>query len=337
MQGSTEESSMAEHSPLVVIGASLGGLSALRTIFSSLPSDFPTPIMVVMHVGSRESMLPAILSSSSKLPVRHAENGAPLEAGTILIAPSNQHMLVERNRARLTHGPKENHARPAIDPLFRSAAIAHGSRVIGVILTGNLDDGVVGLQAIKDYGGIAIVQDPDDAEAACMPQSALQYVSVDYCLPLVDIAATLAKLAVQSRSQAMPGKDGEKVIMENRFASDQEPVPTMADLDRIGTRSTQTCPECGGTLWEIKDASPVRYRCHTGHSLTGNSLLQVQNRLSEDAMWSAVRALHEKHSLLKRLASEALRRGAKESAEEHEAAAEQAAQHAQALRKIISS
>ena len=327
---------MNEHSHLVVIGTSLGGLNALRTIFSSLPPDFSAPILVVMHLGSQESLLPTILAPTSMLPVRHAENGMVLAAGTILIAPSNRHLLVDNNRVRLTHGPKENHARPAIDPLFRSAAIAYGNRAIGIILTGTLDDGVVGLQAIKDYGGIAVVQDPANAEAACMPQSALDYVSVDHCLSLEDIAAMLVKLVNQSQGLAMKAIDSEIIIMENRFASGEEPVPAMAELDRIGTRSTQTCPECGGTLWEINASHPVRFRCHTGHCLTGNSLLQVHDRYSEDALWSAVRALHEKHTLLKRLASEARNRGAKETAEEHEATAEQAMEHAQALRKIIS-
>ncbi|HEX8886487.1 MAG TPA: chemotaxis protein CheB [Noviherbaspirillum sp.] len=328
---------MGENNTVIVIGASLGGLGALRTIFSRLPVSFPAPILVVMHVGSHESMLPSILSLSTVLSVRHAENGMTLEAGRILVAPSDQHLLVERHQVRLTHGPKENHARPAIDPLFRSAAIAHGSRVIGVILTGNLDDGVVGLQAIKDYGGTAIVQDPREAEAPCMPQSALAYVDVDYCLPLDGIASKLLELADRSERAAVHIQASERDIMENRFASGDEPIPVIADLDRIGTRSTQTCPECGGTLWEINDSFPVRFRCHTGHSLTGNAMVRVQNRLSEDAIWSAVRALHEKHTLHKRLATDALRRGAADVANEHRAAAEQANQHAQALRKIISS
>lgn len=326
---------MDDDAAVVVMGASLGGLSALRTIFSRLPADFPAPILVTMHVGSSESVLPGILSMSSALPVRHAQDGAPLEAGTILIAPSNRHLLVERRRVRLSHGPKENHARPAVDPMFRSAAIALGSRVIGVVLSGNLDDGVVGLQAIKDYGGTSVVQDPASAEAAGMPQSALQYVDVDYCLPPEEIASTLVQLAARFPGHAAHHPHHELAIMENRFAAGDEPAPGMDELDRVGTRSTQTCPECGGTLWEINASSPVRYRCHTGHSFTGNALLQVQNRLSEDALWGAVRALHEKHTLHKRLASDALRRGAQDIAAEHEAAARQASAHAQALRQII--
>lgn len=327
---------MGENTALIVMGASQGGLASLRTIFSGLPADFPAPILVVMHVGSHETMLPAILSLSGALPARHAEDGATPEAGTILVAPSDHHLLVEKNRVRLSRGPKENHARPAIDPLFRSAAIAHGNRVIGVILSGNLDDGVVGLQAVKAYGGIAVVQDPKDAKATSMPESALQYVDVDYCLPLEDIASALLRLSDRPPRHAARVTENETDLMEHRFASGTEPVPTMTDLDRIGTRSTQTCPECGGTLWEINASFPVRYRCHTGHSLTGNAMLKVQDRLSEDALWGAVRALHEKHTLHKRLASDAIRRGAPDIAGEHEAAAGRAAEHAQALRRIIS-
>jgi two-component system, chemotaxis family, protein-glutamate methylesterase/glutaminase len=329
---------MGEFEHLIVIGASTGGMGALRTIFSGLPADFPAPILVVMHIGSAESILPTILASFTDLPVRHAANGSRIEPGTILIAPSDCHLLVEDDCVRLSHGPKENHARPAIDPLFRSAAIAHDTKVIGVILTGNLDDGVVGLQAVKDYGGLAIVQDPDEAEVPSMPQNALDYVDVDYCLKLDDIAVTLMKLVRQPRpenSNRPVNQSSKRSIMENRFISGEELPPSMEDLDRIGTRSVQTCPECGGTLWEINDSVPVRYRCHTGHAFTGRSLLQVQHRLSEDALWSAVRALHEKHTLLKRLASEAQRRGAGDAVAEHEAAAELAMQYAEALRKMI--
>lgn len=330
---------MGKYEHLIVIGASTGGLAALRKIFSRLPADFPAPILVVMHIGSMESVLPAILSSSTDLPVRHAANEVPLQAGTILIGPSDYHLLVEDSHVRLSHGPKENHARPAIDPLFRSAAITHNSKVIGVILTGNLDDGVVGLQAIKAYGGLAMVQDPKEAEVPSMPQNALNYVEVDYCLSLDDIAATLVKLVRQSpprKSDNSIDHSTQTSIMENRFAFGEEHFPDIEKLDRIGTRSVQTCPECGGTLWEINDSVPVRFRCHTGHAFTGRSLLQVQNRLSEDALWSAVRALHEKHTLLKRLASEAQRRGTSDAAAEHEAAAELAIQHAEALQKMIS-
>jgi two-component system chemotaxis response regulator CheB len=289
---------------------------------------------VVVHIGSCESILPAIFGMSSRLPVRQAVDGAVIEAGAILVAPSDRHLLVEDSRVRLSRGPKENHARPAIDPLFRSAAIARGSNVIGVVLTGQLDDGTVGLQAIKNHGGIAIVQDPADSEAPSMPRSALDYVDVDYCLPLDEIANTLVSLADGAVVRHGAAEDHRKAIMENRYAAGEDPGPQ--ELDRIGTRSMQTCPECGGLLWEIEGAPPLRFRCHTGHAFTSQSLLHLQSRFSEDVLWSALRALHEKHTLLRRLASDARGRKAESAAAEHEAAAGLAEQHAEALRRMLS-
>jgi two-component system chemotaxis response regulator CheB len=319
---------------LIVIGASSGGLAALKQLFSRLPPDFPAPILVTMHIGKSSSMLPHILSGVSRLPVRHPKDGEPILDGHILIAPPDHHLLVEDDRVRVLHGPKENHSRPAIDPLFRSAAIAHGARVIGVVLTGDLDDGTVGLQAIKNYGGIAMVQNPREAEAASMPQSALQYVEIDYCLPLHEIANTLVRLSYAPLKLARPAHDNPDIIMENRFVTNED--LGAAELDKLGSRSDQTCPECGGILWEMHDGPPLRFRCHTGHAFTGRALMQVQNRMSEDVLWSAVRALHEKHTLMLRMAQEARKRNAEQLAAEHEASAELAARHAEALRTMIS-
>ena len=329
---------MGKNERLIVVGASSGGLVALRTLCATLPADFPAPILVVMHVGGRTSMLPAILSGSSAISVRHAVDNELIRQGTVLVAPPDHHLLVEGDRVRLFRGPKENHARPAIDPLFRSAAIEHRAKVIGVILTGNLDDGVIGLQAVKSHGGIALVQDPLEAEAPSMPRNALDYVDVDYCLPLSEIGTVLTALVRQPPRQTIDDVSSrlrQIFIMENQFASGNTTATSEEVLDRLGTRSTQTCPECGGTLWEFTESVPTRFRCHTGHAFTTQSLLDVRNRRSEDALWSAVRALHEKHSLLKRSANEARRRGADDAANEHEAAATMAAQHADALRDMI--
>jgi two-component system chemotaxis response regulator CheB len=317
---------------LVAVGASTGGITALKQLLAQIPADFPAPILVVMHVGAYPSILPTLLAPSSRLPVRHAEDGAPLAAGTVLVAPGDRHLLVEGDRVRLSAGPKENHARPAIDPLFRSAAIAHRSRVVGVVLTGQLDDGTVGLQVIKRYGGIAIVQDPAEAEAPSMPQSALSYVDIDYCLPLQQIGATLCRLAHAQRGQ-QPAAESELALMENRFAAGEDPGANR--MDQLGSRSAQTCPECGGILWEIDAEPPLRYRCHTGHAFTADSLLALQSRSSEEVLWSAVRALHEKHTLLSRMAHDAKKRNNHKLAAEHEAAARMAADHAQALRAMI--
>lgn len=317
---------------IIVIGASIGGLVALRRLFARLPAGLPAAILAVMHIGSRESLLPELLAPHSALPVRHARDGDAIAPGTVLIAPPDRHLLVEAGHVCLSHGPKENFARPAVDPLFRSAAIAYRRQAIGVILTGNLDDGTVGLQAIKAYGGTAIVQDPQEAEAPSMPASAIEHVDVDFCLTLDDIAATLVRLVDTALpAQPVSGFAGSAPL-ENRFLTQDT---GMDELDTIGTHSSLTCPECHGSLWEITGADPLRYRCHTGHAYTARTLAAAQEQMAEEALWAAVRALHEKRSLLKRCARQASDSQRAEAAAEHEAAAEQASRHAEILRKLM--
>jgi two-component system chemotaxis response regulator CheB len=321
---------------VIVIGASTGGLNALKQILPALPGDLSAAVFIVLHIGASESILPKVLQKASQMPVMHASDGAPIKAGHVFIAPPDHHLILEDGHMRLTRGAKENHARPAIDPLFRSAAVTQRQNVIGVVMTGNLDDGTVGLQAVKAYGGVAIVQDPDEAEAPSMPLSATRYVETDYCLPLAEIAPTLVSLVRQP--SGTPGNDdafsGKDVIREeNRLMLAGQAHD--AALDAIGTRTTQTCPDCGGTIWTINDSHPLRFRCHTGHAYTEQSMVQEQHAGTEQALWAAVRALHERHTLLKRLASGARNNGYGEQAEEYESAAKTAADHAEALRQMI--
>jgi two-component system chemotaxis response regulator CheB len=326
---------MDVHNKIIAIGASTGGLRALKQILPDLPADLRAAVFVVLHIGAGESILPRVLGAHCKLPVLHATDGAPIESGKVYVAPPDHHMLLEADRMRLTRSAKENHARPAIDPLLRSAAVAYRQRVIGVVLTGNLDDGTVGLQAVKAYGGTAIVQSPDEAEARSMPLSASRYVDTDYCLPLAEIAPTLAMLA-RREGDAVKFMNNHRVInMENSVALTGD--LSEEKIDAIASRSTQTCPDCGGTLWTINGSNPVRFRCHTGHAYTAQSMLAHQNDFAEQAVWAAVRALHERHTLLKRLAEGAKEHGYDKQAEEYEASAETAADHAKALRKMITS
>lgn len=182
---------------LVVIGASAGGVRALRQLVSGFDAGFPAAICVVLHVGKHESNLPDLLSLAGPLPARHAADGEALQPSSILVAPPDHHLLIEGGHVRLTRGPKEHHTRPAVDPLFRSAALSHGNRAVGVLLTGRLDDGSAGLRAIKECGGIAVVQDPAGAEWPSMPLSAMQAVDVDHCVPLAELPARLRALAGQ--------------------------------------------------------------------------------------------------------------------------------------------
>lgn len=179
---------------IVVIGASVGGVTALLQLASTLPPQFPAAVFIVLHVGAHASQLPILLSARGPNPAIHPSSGAPIVSGTLYVAPPDFHMLVERNQICLVSGPKEHHTRPAVDPLFRSAALAFGPRVIGIVLTGRFNDGTAGLQAIKQCGGLAMVQDPDEAEEPSMPASALKHVKVDYRFSINELGRGLVDI-----------------------------------------------------------------------------------------------------------------------------------------------
>lgn len=327
---------------IVVIGGSAGSIDALKGILAGLPKDFAAAVLVVVHIGSTRSALPDVLDDDSTLPVRHASQGQPIAAGHVLVAPSDLHLLVAhddgRPYARLVFGPKENHCRPAIDPLFRSAASIYGADVVAVLLSGFLDDGTVGIQAIKAHGGIAVVQDPATAEVPEMPASALANASVDFVLHADDIAAKLVEIvnrpgrvAAGATAVALEGIR-DRIPLEDQMLADKSDIE---DVSGIGTLVPLTCPECHGTLWEIRGASSPRYRCHTGHAFTAKVLSGLQHRTVEEALWAAVRALHEKEQLYRRL-HEALSRGAQDDISvEYEAKVKQAKEQARVLRDLI--
>lgn len=322
---------------LVVIGASAGAVDALHAIAATLPPDFPAAVLVVRHIGPRNCGLPAVLAKSSRLPVRHAGDGEIVAQPAILIAPPDRHLMVRAGaplQLALTHGPRENHTRPAIDPLFRSAAEVYGPHATGVLLTGYLDDGSAGLKAIKACGGTTMVQDPDDAYAPDMPANALQNVAIDHTLPLNAIGPALARLAAlpAAPAGAVAPPVPDWVRMENRYAYGDT---GMRELDQLGSPSTFTCPECNGTLWQLNEGKPQRYRCHTGHSFTATILSELQSQVAEDAMWAALRALQEKERMARSLAAKAKQHGLDSAAGEHLRRAEQALADALVLRQML--
>jgi two-component system, chemotaxis family, protein-glutamate methylesterase/glutaminase len=284
---------------VIVIGASAGGVHALLQITETLPGAFPAPICIVQHIGSNPSLLPELLRFRGNNHAVHPEDGQPLAAGTLYLAPPDRHLLLEGDKVRLTHGPRENHARPAIDPLFRSAALAFGTRVIGVVLTGQMDDGSAGLKAIKECGGVAIVQDPASAAEPEMPRSALASVDVDHCVPLEEIGPLLTRLVGNPAPKAPPEPSAALVheVAINRGNA------TVEMLEGIATPSPLTCPECGGGLWEMKETKPLRYRCHTGHAYGALTLGHSQKESTEQSLWATVRGLREREMLLRRMAS----------------------------------
>jgi two-component system, chemotaxis family, protein-glutamate methylesterase/glutaminase len=328
----TKENSVSDDvRNIVVIGASAGGVSALQQLAADLPPQFPAVVLIVLHIGANRSQLPALLEAAGPNSAAHASDGETIRTGHLAVAPPDCHLLLEKGVLRLTRGPKENFARPAIDPLFRSAALTYGPRVIGVILTGGLDDGTAGLQAIKASGGLAVVQDPDTAFARDMPDSALKYVEVDHCVPLNSLANTLLELIKEPSATA-----GEtNPMLRHEQAPQNGVVNAIEDLKAIGTPSALACPECGGGLWEINDANPPRYRCHTGHAYSLRSLEYAMNETTEAALWSAVRALQERAVVTRRIAVETS--GSKDRPDaDGTARADTDERYAADLRKLIS-
>jgi two-component system chemotaxis response regulator CheB len=317
---------------IVVVGASSGGVPMLLDLAEQLPPRFPAAVLIVQHIGAHPSVLPELLRDSGPNPAVHPVHGQMLEHGTLYVAPPDRHMLLDGNRIRLTHDAKENHARPAIDPLFRSAAIAHGPRVIGTLLSGRLDDGTAGLQAIKACGGLAVVQDPADALEPGMPRSAMDNVAVDHVVTQATLASTLHSL-VQQTPGPSPGVPPQ-LMWEHRLSICEGDA--MENLDAIGTPSKIVCPDCNGVLWELADTQPQRYRCHTGHAYTAQTLVYTQSTRVDEALWSALRALEEREYLLRGMAhAHRNREGGIDEATSFESEAEHVARHARQLQEMV--
>lgn len=288
---------------IITIGTSAGGVEALQQVVRHLPAELSATVLVVMHMGADSpGLLPVILQRDSTIPVAHAIDGQPLVAGRVYVAPPDQHLLVEPiGRIRLSRGPKENRFRPAIDPLFRSAAHAFGSRVVGVVMTGALDDGTAGLWAIKRHGGVAVVQDPKDAFAPSMPLSALRYVDVDHCVPASEIGPLMARLAADPPTTPLHHEVRDMDIESKLLLGEAQGDEAW----ELGAPSRYACPECHGALQELEDGAFVRYRCHVGHAYTVDSLLSELTRKVSDALWNALRAIEESAKLLRQEAEHA--------------------------------
>src|SRR4028118_2051486 len=239
---------------IIVIGSSAGGLKALGAIVGTLPTDIDAAIFIVQHLpADKPSILPKILADVSSLPASHPSDKEKIQKGRIYIAPPDYHLLVNFGYMRVVRGPQENRFRPAIDALFRSAARAYGPRVVGVVLTGYLDDGTVGLQAVKKRGGVAIVQDPKEAEYPSMPKSALRYVKVDRCLPLAEIPHLLVQLSKQPAPKEEAYPMTEEIEIESNIAQQQMNTQELLEnVEAMGTRTPYTCPECNGSIWEVE-------------------------------------------------------------------------------------
>lgn len=300
---------------VIVIGASLGGIEALSALVGMLPRDLPAAVCIVQHTSKHSSALLAdILATRGSLPAVTAEDGMVAERSHIYVAPPSRHMLLTVAGLRVVFGPRENRARPAIDPLFRTAAVHFRSRVIGVILTGLLDDGAAGLLAVKRCGGLTVAQSPADAAYGDMPRHAIEAVGVDHQGTVEDIGALLRETAGQSAPD--PPVVPEELQLEARL---NERAMEDANWKQLPSRpAPYTCPECGGSLREIEDDRLHRYRCHVGHAYRREAVLQSQEDGIEAALWVAMRTLDERARMLQKMARDESDRGHHQSASEYE-------------------
>ena len=319
---------------IIVMGASSGGIESLMAVAAGLPRDLPAAVFVVLHIpATSHSWLPQILSSAGALPAHHVADEEPIEPGHIYVAPPDHHLLLDRGYVHVLRGPKENNHRPAIDPLFRSAARAYGPRVVGVVLSGALDDGSAGLLAVKRQGGVAIVQDPKDALFPSMPENAMQIVDADFCLKKSDIAAVLARLAVEEVKVKMDRPVSEEIKKETEIEAMD--MSTIENDNKPGTPSVFGCPDCGGVLWELQDGDLLRFRCRVGHAYGAEGLLSAQSEHLDAALWSAFRALQEKAALSRRLAARARDSRRQNLVEVFEKRARSAENQSRAIRKLL--
>lgn len=321
---------------IIVVGASAGGVEVLSQLVRGLPANLPAAIFVVLHISPNgPSVLPNILNRRSALNALHPKDGEPIEYGRIYVAPPDRHLLVKRGHIQVAHGPKENRHRPAIDPLFRTAARAYGARVVGIVVSGALDDGTAGLMAIKNKGGVAIAQDPQEALYDSMPRSAIENVKVDCILPVSEMAPLLVRLANELVEENEPEDDGSNGELEEESGMAELDMDAMQSSDRPGKPSGYSCPECGGVLWELHDDNLLRFRCRVGHAYSAASLLDNQNEVLEEALWSALRGLKERSVLAQRMAKRSREQGHNLTAQRFEAQAEEAEQHANVIRQVL--
>lgn len=319
---------------VVVVGASAGGVETVIRLVAELPADFPAAVFMTIHITQHgPSLLPGILTRAGSMPAGHPNHGEPIRQSRIYVAPPGKHLLFRDHRISLSSGPTENGHRPAVDAMFRSAAVTFGPQVVGVVLSGTLDDGTAGLLAIKKRGGVTVVQDPEEATFAGMPQSAIDHNAADYVVRLDQMAGVLFKLvtehAVNSSTVAVP----REMKIEDDMA--EFDLGKMEQKDHPGHPSGFACPDCGGALWELSDTDLVRYRCRVGHAWSAESLLDEQARAQEKALWTALRALEERAGLTERLADRLRARGFKVSAKQIDQKAREARKHAGVLRELL--
>jgi two-component system, chemotaxis family, protein-glutamate methylesterase/glutaminase len=329
---------MATHD-IAVIGASAGGVEALIRLVGNLPQNLPMALFAVVHYPQETpSALPRLLTRAGPLRATNPSDGDPIEHGRVYVAPSGFHLQVKEGRVNLTRGPKENYHRPAIDLLFRTAALSYGPRVVAAVLSGADGDGTAGLEAVKRCGGVTVVQDPDEALFAKMPRNALEYAQVDYCLPLEEISTLLARMAGETPRKGGREQGGypmsEEMELEQKMS--ELDAATLSGDERPGQLSGLTCPDCAGPIYEIRDGGPTRYRCRVGHAYgSAEDVLDKNRDKLEDTLYFALNKLQENAAIAGRLAARARRSGQEAAAARFEGRQQESRRHAEVLRGVL--
>ncbi|WP_123129158.1 chemotaxis protein CheB [Rufibacter latericius] len=324
------------HHDIIVIGTSAGGMAVLCELMDQLPQDLPASIFIVQHLArnSNSNVLVERLNKTSKLICQVAAHEQTIENGNVYFVPQDHHLLLQKGRMLVTKGPRENLFRPAIDPLFRSAAAAYGPRVIGIVLTGMLQDGTVGMEMIKRSGGITIVQKPEEAEYPDMPLSVLNEIEVDYVVNVAEMGQLLEELVfVPSSPDAEAPEDivYEANIAERLMLDSGE----IENTELMGSRSHFSCPSCGGALWEVSKGNVTHYRCHVGHAFTPEAYLNANVESIEETLWIALRMLEERRTMLSAMADQDRRKGHNYWSEAQEERANELKQHISRIRHLL--
>ncbi len=319
---------------IIAIGGSAGAIGAIKTLCDSLPADIPAAVCIVVHVGARgNDVMADIFGRRCSIPVTTAVDGERLQQGHVYVAAADHHLIVLDDTIRLGRGPRENLARPAIDPLLRSVGLSHGSRAIGVVLTGMLNDGAAGLADLKRCGGVTVVQNPVEAKEREMPLAALAASDIDYQTPIAELGALLKVLATAPPAPPAPPPDDIRLEVEIALG---RPIGS-SEMSLLGHPVGLSCPGCGGVLSQMKSAPPLRFRCQVGHGYTGETLAAEQEDSVDEAMRVALRIVEERAVLTQKMAEEARRSGMRLSAASYERTSAQSRRHVETLREALKS
>lgn len=308
----------------------------LCQLLKQLPADLPASVFIVQHLArnSNAETLVERLNQASALTCQVAQHELAFEYGHVYFVPQDCHLLLQKGCMLITKGPRENLFRPAIDPLFRSAAAAYGPRVIGIVLTGMLQDGTVGMEMIKRSGGITLVQKPEDAEYPDMPQSVVDEMEVDYVVPVHEMGELLQELVFvpASATAEVPEDITYEATIAERLMLDSGEIN---DTEMMGPRAPYSCPSCGGALWEVNQGHTTHFRCHTGHSFTYTAFLDANVESIEETLWIALRMLEERRTMLSAMAEQDRRKGHSNWSESQQERADELKLHISRIRQLL--